>query len=124
VILKTRLSIESHAFAATAYVTGNLTASVAASTIMACRTLPPTVRDVRIDLLGVLTCDMDALVMLESHMVEWSAERRGASLFRYPIRRARDAFVAIPCTIRDAPDAELRPERDDRVVSMPPYPLR
>lgn len=65
------LSFEAHAFAATAYVSGPLSASVVA----------------------------------------------------YPRLRARDAFVAIPCAVRDAPDAELRPERDDRVVSLPPYPV-
>ena len=118
--LESRLRMESHTVAATAYVCGPLKSDVAARTILACRTLPPRVRRVRVDLRGVSVCDGDALVMLEVLLIEWSAERRGQSRIAYPRFRARDAFVAVPCTIRDAPDAELRPERDDRVVSPPP----
>jgi hypothetical protein len=112
--------MESHASAATAYVCGPLTSDIAARTILACRTLPPVVRRVRVDLRGVSVWDRDALVMLEVLLIEWSAERRGQSRITYPRFRARDAFVADPCAVRDAPDAELRPERDDRVVSPPP----
>ena len=120
VLLKSRISMEAHAGAATAYVSGPLTSAIAARTIFACRTLPPGVRDVRVDLRGVSVLDVDALMMLEVLLLDWSEERRGASRIAYPPIRARDAFVAVPCTIRDAPDAELRPERDDRVVSPPP----
>jgi len=112
--------VEAHGRAATVYVSGPLTAAVAARTIFACRTLPVSLRGVRVDLRGVAVCDPDALVMLEVLLVDWSTERRGASRIAYPPIRPRDAFVAIPCAIRDAPDAELRPERDDRVVSPPP----
>ena len=122
-ILKSQLSVEAHASAATAYVTGPLTASVAARAIMVCHSLPPAIRGVRIDLRAVSVCDVDALVMLEAHIVEWSADRRGVSRVVYPRRGGRDAFVAIPCAIRDAPEAELRPERDDRGASTPPYPV-
>lgn len=122
-ILKSQLSVEAHASAATAYVTGPLTASVAARAIIGCRSLPLTVRGVSVDLRAVSVRDVDALAMLEAHIVEWSADRRGVSRIVYPGRRGRDAFVAVPCTFRDAPDAELRPERDDRVGSMPPYPV-
>ena len=122
-ILKSQLSVEAHAFAATAYITGPLTPSVAARAIMACRALPAAIRGVRVDLRAVHVCDLDALAMLESHILEWRAERRGVSRLVYPRLVARDAFVAIPCTIRDEPDAELRPERDDRVVTTPPYPV-
>ena len=122
-ILKSQLTIEAHIGAATAYVSGPLTAGVAARAILACRVLPPVVRGVRVDLRGVSVCDVDALVMLEVLLLEWSTERRGVSRIVYPRLRARDAFVAIPCTIRDAPDAELRPERDDRVVLAPPSPV-
>ena len=123
VILKSQLSIEAHARAATVYIGGPLSASVAARLILACRLLSPDVRNVRVDLRAVTICDVDALTMLEVLLIEWSSERRGVSRIAYPRLRARDAFVAIPCTIRDAPDAELRPERDDRVVSSPPYPV-
>lgn len=119
-ILTSQLAIEAHSSAATAYINGPLTASVAARAIMACRLLPPTIRSIRVDLRSVSVCDLDALTMLEALIVEWRAERRGVSRVVYPRLRARDAFVAIPCAIRDAPDAELRPERDDRVVSVPP----
>ena len=122
-ILKSQVSIEAHASAATAYINGPLTANIAARTIMACRLLPPTIRGIRVDLRSLTVCDLDALTMLEALIVEWRAERRGVSRVVYPRLPGRDAFVAIPCTIRDAPDAELRPERDDRVVSMPPYPV-
>lgn len=122
-ILKPQLSIESHTGAATAYVSGPLTASIAARVIRACNTLPPAVRGIRVDLRGLSVCDVDALVMLEVLLLEWSSERRGISRIVYPRLGARDAFVAIPCTIRDAPEAELRPERDDRVVSSTPYPI-
>jgi hypothetical protein len=121
VIVRSQVAVEAHAFAATAYVTGPLTASVVARTIMACRALPSTVRGVRVDLRAVSTCDLDALVMLEAHIVEWRAHRRGVSRMSYPRLPAREAFVGIPCTVRDDPDAELRPERDDRVGSRPPY---
>ena len=119
-ILKSQLAIEAHTGAATAYINGPLTASIAARAIMACRLLPPTIRGIRVDLRSVSVCDLDALAMLEALIVEWRAERRGVSRVIYPRLRGRDAFVAIPCAIRDAPDAELRPERDDRVVSVPP----
>jgi hypothetical protein len=120
VILKSQLVIEAHSSAATVYINGPLTASVAALTIMACRRLPPTIRGIRVDLRSVSVCDLDALAMLEALIEEWRIERRGVSRVVYPRLRRRDAFVAIPCAIRDAPDAELRPERDDRVVSVPP----
>jgi len=123
VILKSQLSIEAHENGATAYVCGPLNASVAARAILACRFLPPDVRAVRVDLRGVTVCDVDALVMLEVLLLDWSSERRGVSRIAYPRLSARDAFVAIPCTIRDAPDAELRPERDDRVVLSTPSPV-
>jgi len=123
VILKSQLSIEAHENGATAYVCGPLDASVAARAILACRFLPPDVRAVRVDLRGVTVCDVDALVMLEVLLLDWSSERRGVSRIAYPRLSARDAFVAIPCTIRDAPDAELRPERDDRVVLSTPSPV-
>ena len=122
-IVKSQLSVEAHAFAATAYIKGPLTASLAARAIMVCRGLPASIRGMRVDLRGMTMWDATALVMLESHIIEWSEERRGVSRVLYPRPRARDAFVALPCTIRDAPDAELRPERDDRVVSAPPYPV-
>lgn len=122
-ILKSQLSIEAHGNGATAYVSGPLNASVAARTILACRSLPPDVRSVRADLRGVTVCDVDALVMLEVLLLDWSTERRGVARIAYPRLRARDVFVAIPCAIRDAPDAQLRPERDDRVVLSPPSPV-
>lgn len=122
-IVKSQVSVEAHASSATAYVAGPLTAGVVVRAVMACRALPPTVRSVRIDLRGVSTCDLDALVMLESYLIEWRVERRGVTRVVYPRLRVRDAFVAVPCTIRDAPDAALRPERDDRVVATPPYPV-
>jgi hypothetical protein len=115
--------MEAHVGAATAYVCGPLTAGVAARAILACRALPPVVRGVRVDLRGVSVCDVDALVMLEALLLEWMIERRSISRIAYPRLTARDAFVAIPCAFRDAPDAELRPERDDRVVSSTPYPV-
>lgn len=120
-ILKSQLSMEAHACAATAYVCGPLNASVAARTILACRALPPDVRGVRVDLRGVTVCDVDALMMLEVLLIEWSSERRGVNRIVYPHLRVRDAFVAIPCAIRDAPDAGLRPDRDDRVVLTRPF---
>jgi ABC-type transporter Mla MlaB component len=123
VILKSRLSMEAHACGASAYVSGPLTASVAARAILACRALPPRVLALRVDLRGVSVCDADALTMLEVLLIEWRTERRGVTRIAYPPLRPRDAFVATPCGIRDAPDAELRPERDDRVVSTPPCPV-
>jgi ABC-type transporter Mla MlaB component len=123
VLLKSRISMESNARAATAYLSGPLTSAVAARTIFACRTLPAAVRGVRVDLRGVSVWDDEALVMLEVLLIEWSTERGGTSRIAYPPIRARDVFVAFPCAIRDAPDAELRPERDDRVVSPPPSPV-
>ena len=122
-ILRSQLSVEANTVAATAYVTGPLTVGIVGRAIMACRALPPAVRGVRVDLRAVSVCDFRALTMLESYILDWRSERRGVSRVVYPRLRGRDAFVAIPCTIRDAPDAELRPERDDRVVSMPPYPV-
>ena len=115
--------MESHRHAAAAYVCGPLTLNVAAQTILACESLPPHVSAVRVDLRGVSVCDVDALVMLEVLLLEWGIVRRGISRIVYPRRGARDAFVAIPCAIRDAPDSQLRPERDDRVVLTPPYPV-
>jgi len=78
---------------------------------------------VRVDLRGVTVCDVDALNMLEVLLLEWSSERRGVNRIVYPHLRARDAFVAISCAIRDAPESQLRPERDDRGASTPPYPV-
>jgi hypothetical protein len=120
VILKSQLTIEAHVSAATAYINGPLTVNIAARTIMACRLLPPTIRGICVDLRSVSVCDLDALAMLYSLFVEWRSERRVDSRVVYPRFTGRDAFVAIPCAIRDAPDAELRPERDDRVVLVPP----
>ena len=70
---------------------------------------------------AVTMCDVDALMMLEALLLEWSSERRGVNRIVYPRLPARDAFVAIPCAIRDAPDAALRPDRDDRVVLTRPF---
>jgi hypothetical protein len=123
VILKAQLSIEAHPQAATAYLCGPLSPSIAARVILAARRLPPHVRRIRVDLRAVTICDLDALTMLEVLLIEWSSERRGMSRVVYPRRGSRDAFVAIPCTIRDAPDSELQPERDDRVVSSHPIPV-
>ena len=120
-ILRSQLFIEASTVAATAYVAGPLTISLVARAILACRALPPDVRGVNVDLRAVSVCDFNALTMLESYILDWRAMRRGMSRVVYPRLGGRDAFVAHPCTIRDAPDAELRPERDDRVVSMPPY---
>ena len=122
-IITSQLSVEAHRFAATAYLKGPLTASLAVRTIMVCRALPASIRRMRVDLRGMTMWDSTALTMLESHIVEWSEERGGASRVMDSRPGARDAFVAIPCTIRDAPDAELGPERDDRVVAAPPYPV-
>lgn len=123
VILRSQLDIERHETAATAYVSGPFTLAVAARTIAACGQLPRHVRAVRVDLRAVRAWDVDAIAMLESLLVEWAHERHGRHRITHPRPRARDAFVANPCTIRDALDAQLRPECDDRVVSTPPYPV-
>jgi hypothetical protein len=123
VILRSQLSIEANTAAATAYVNGPLTVGLVARAITACRALPPAIRGVRVDLRAVSVCDFRALTMLEAYILDWRFERRGVSRVVYPRLRGRDAFVANPCTIRDAPDAEFRPERDDRVVLTPPYPV-
>ena len=112
--------MESHARSATAYVSGPLTSAIAARAIYACNTLPAAVRAVRVDLRGISVWDIDALMMLEVLLLEWGVSRAGVTRIAYPPARARDAFVAVPYTIRDAPDAELRPERDERVASPPP----
>ena len=123
-ILKSQLSVEAHAYAATAYVTGPLTAGVAARAITLCRALPPAIRGVRVDLRAMSVCDIDALVMLEAYIVEWSADRRGVSGVVYPRRGSRDAFVSIPCANRDALESELRPERDDSSCLDATLPVR
>jgi hypothetical protein len=123
VILRSQLSVEANVAAATAYLTGPLTLGLVARAIMACRAVPPAIRGLRVDLRAVSVCDFRALTMLESYIVDWGSDRRGVSRVVYPRIGGRDAFVALPCTIRDAPDAELRPERDDRVVLTPPYPV-
>ena len=117
-----QLVVETHMTGATAYVSGPFSLAAAARTIAACCRLPRLVRAIRVDLHAVTTWDADALMMLESLLVEWAYERRGAHRITRPSATARDAFVAIPCTIRDAPDSQLRPGCDDRVVSTPPYP--
>ena len=122
-ILKSQLSIEAHERAAAVYVHGPLSASTAARIILGCRTLPGAVGAVRVDLRAVTVCDVDALTMLEALLIEWSADRRGVGRIAYPRHGGRDAFVAIPCGFRDASDAQLRPERDDRVVLSPPHPV-
>ena len=122
-ILKTQLSMEAHGRAASAYLAGPLTAGVAARAILACRMLPAEIRTVRVDLRSVSVLHIDALAMLEALLAEWRAERRGITRITYPKVRGRDAFVAVPSAFRDRPDAELRPERDDRVVLTPPYPV-
>lgn len=40
------------------------------------------------------------------------SDRRGVNRIAYPQLRGRDGFVALPCAIRDAPGAGLRPDRD------------
>jgi hypothetical protein len=123
VIPSSQLSFEAHTSAATVYLSGPLSLGLAARAIARCRSLPARVRAVRVDLRSVSVCDVDALLMLESLLIEWCTERRAVSRISHPRFRRRDAFVATPCVFRDAPDAELRPERDDRVVSVPPFPL-
>lgn len=120
-ILQSQLTMEAHASGATAYVSGPLSASLAARAILGCRSLPPDVRHVRVDLRGVTVCNIDALVMLEVLLLEWGSERQGVTRIAYPRIPARDAFVAYPCTIRDAPDAGLQPDRDERVVLTRPF---
>jgi len=114
------LAVETHLSAATVYLSGPFSLAVAARTIAACCRLPRRVRAVRVDLHAVTVWDADAVNMLESLLVEWARERRGTQCMTRPSSRPRDAFVAIPCTIRDAPDAPLRPGCDDRVFSTPP----
>ena len=84
--------------------------------------LPAQIRTVRVDIRSVSVLHIDALAMLEA-LLAGRAERRGITRIAYPRVRGRDAFVAVPWAFRDAPDAELRPERDDRVVLAPPYPV-
>lgn len=119
-ISQSGLSIESHARAASAYLSGPLTLGLSARAITAFCNLPRRVRALRVDLRGITVCDVDAMLMLESLVVEWCRERRGVSRIARPRVGARDLFVAIPYEIRDAPGAQLGPERDDRVVSSPP----
>jgi len=123
VIVRSQVAIEAHAFAATAYVTGPLSASVVVRTVMACHALPSTIRGVRVDLRAVSICDLDALVMLEAHIVEWRAHRRGVTHVLYPPLRARESFIAIPSAIRDAPETGGRPEHDERGLSPASYPV-
>ena len=117
-----QLAVETHLSAATVYLSGPFSLSIAARTIAACCRLPGHVRSIRVDLHAVTVWDADAVTMLESLLVEWARERRGTHSITRPHSRPRDAFVAIPCTIRDAPDAPLRPGCDDRVFSTPPNP--
>ena len=119
-LLTSGLTIESHATAASAYLSGPLTLGLTARALTAFCSLPLRIRALRVDLRGITVCDVDALLMLESLVVEWCHERRGVSRIARPRAAGRDSFVAIPCGIRDAPDAQLGPERDDRVVSSPP----
>ena len=118
--LQSGLSIESHARAASAYLSGPLTLGLTARAITAFCGLPERVRALRVDLRGITVCDADAVRMLESLVGEWCYKRRGVSRIARPRAPARDLFVAISYEIRYAPDAELRPERDDRVLSSPP----
>src|SRR5215218_770330 len=106
--------------AASAYLTGPLSLGLTARAISAFCSLPTRVRALRVDLRAITVCDVDALLMLESLVVDWCRGRRGVSRFTRARIGGRDPFVSIPCAIRDAPDAELRPERDDRVVSATP----
>ena len=71
--------MEAHACAATAYVCGPLNASVAARAILACRALPRRVRACSRRPARRTVCDVDALVMLEALLLEWSSERRGVT---------------------------------------------
>ncbi len=67
----------------TAYVCGPLNASIAAArSSRVARSAD--VRGVRVDLRGVTVCDVDALMMLEVLLLEWSSERRGVSRIVYP----------------------------------------
>jgi hypothetical protein len=120
VVLQSRLSIESHARAASVYLSGPLTLALTARAMTVFCGLPMRIRTLRVDLRAITVCDFDAMLMLESLVVEWCHERRGVSRIARPRAGARDAFVALPCAIRDAPEAELRPERDDRVDSSTP----
>jgi hypothetical protein len=120
VILKSGLTIESHASAASAYLSGRLSLGLTARAMTAFCSLPARIRALRVDLRSITVYDVDAMLMLESLVVEWCHERRGISRIARPRMVVRDAFVALPCANRDAPDAELRPERDDRVVSSTP----
>jgi hypothetical protein len=117
-----QLAVETHPFAATVYLSGPFSLAVAARTIAACCRLPRHVRAIRVDLHAVTVWHADAVNMLESLLVEWARERRGTHCITPTRSRPRDAFVAIPCTIRDAPDSPLRPGCDDRVFSTPPNP--
>jgi len=120
VFLTSGLTIESHTRAASAYLSGPLSLGLTARAISAFCSLPACVRALRVDLRGITVCDVDALLMLESLVVEWCHQRRGVSRIARPRFGGRDPFVAIPCAIRDAPDAPLGPERDVRVFSSPP----
>jgi len=122
VISPFQLVVETHMSGATAYLSGPFSLAVAARTIAACCRLPSRVRAIRVDLRAVTVWDVNALMMLESLLVEWAHERRGAHHITRPRPRARDAFVAIPCAIRDAPDSQLQRGCDDRVVSTRPFP--
>ena len=122
-IPRSQLVVEAHGSGAAAYVSGQFSLAAAARTIAACLRLPKEIRTLRADLRAVTAWDIDAILMLESLLVEWSRERFGVHRITHPRGSPRDAFVAIPCAIRDAPDAQLQRECDERVVSVPPSPI-
>src|SRR5687767_1048784 len=123
VIPRSQLVVEAPGSGAAAYVRGQFSLAAAARTIAACFRLPKDVRALHADLRAVAAWDIDAILMLESLPVEWSRERFGVHRIAHRRASPRDAFVAVPCAIRDAPDAQLRRECDDRVVSAPPSPI-
>ena len=100
------IAIESHPCAATLYLAGTLTAAGVARITAACDALPETIRTLRVCARALAPSDPHAVAALAAELKSWG---RGCCR-RHPAQRRRsgahrDAFVAEPCTSRDASGA-------------------
>lgn len=101
------LMFEAHPSALTIHLHGVLSLEAARDLADRCHRLPA-VRVLRIDPHGLWLCDVQALELLAVLLHAWEAARCAIALIPRrppPSRTARDAFVAIPCAVRDAAEA-------------------
>ena len=91
--LEAAVFVESHAHAATLYLSGSLRWEDALAAASLCDSLPPQVTALRVDLRAAEVPDEEVGFILVGVVRKWRGERRGRTSIAMPAREARRALV-------------------------------